>query len=239
MKPLGPVGIFGASNFPLAFSVAGGDTTSALAAGCTVVVKAHPAHPGTCELVGTAILNAVRRTGMPEGTFSMVHGPSVDVGLAIVRHPLITAIGFTGSFKGGKAIFDEANRRKVPVPVYAEMGSTNPVFVLPRALTLHGEAISMGLAASVTQGVGQFCTNPGIVLLEHSADATAFKAGLANTIEQTPAGIMLTGEIRNNFQKGVEKLLASGVSISSRGQAGSDGMVASASLLEASARSFL
>jgi 2,5-dioxopentanoate dehydrogenase len=133
-KPLGAVGIFGASNFPLAFSVAGGDTASALAAGCTIVVKAHPAHPGTCELVGLAIQRAVKKSGMPEGTFSMVQGASVDVGLAIVRHPLIKAIGFTGSFRGGKALFDEANKREVPIPVYAEMGSTNPVFILPNVL---------------------------------------------------------------------------------------------------------
>jgi len=125
---LGPVGIFGSSNFPLAFSVAGGDTASALAAGCTVVVKAHPAHPGTCELVGNAIVNAVKKTGMPDGTFNMVHGRSVNAGLAIVKHPLIKAIGFTGSFLGGKALFDEAAQRPVPIPVYAEMGSTNPVF---------------------------------------------------------------------------------------------------------------
>jgi len=130
-RPLGPVGVFGASNFPLAFSVAGGDTVSALAAGCPVVFKAHPAQPGTCELVGCAIQRAAQKTGMPEGTFSMINGRSTAVGLALVRHAQIKAIGFTGSFFGGKALFDEANRRPEPIPVYAEMGSTNPVFVLP------------------------------------------------------------------------------------------------------------
>src|SRR5688572_20845126 len=142
LKPLGAVGIFGASNFPLAFSVAGGDTASALAAGCTIVVKAHPAHPGTCEMVGMAIQRAVTKSGMPEGRFSMVNGASVDVGLALVRHPLIKAIGFTGSFKGRKALFDEANKREVPIPVYAEMGSTNPVFILPNVLKEKKETIA-------------------------------------------------------------------------------------------------
>ena len=131
---LGPVGVFGASNFPLAFSVAGGDTASALAAGCSVVVKAHPAHPGTSELVGQAIIKAAKQCRMPEGVFSLVQGASIEVGQAIVRHSLIKAIGFTGSFRGGKALFDEAARRKEPIPVYAEMGSTNPVFILPGAL---------------------------------------------------------------------------------------------------------
>jgi NADP-dependent aldehyde dehydrogenase len=137
-KALGPVGVFGASNFPLAFSVAGGDTVSALAAGCPVVFKAHPAHPGTCELVGIAIQKAIKNTGMPAGTFSMLHGRSNDVGMAIVRHPLIKAIGFTGSFSGGKALFNEANKRTEPIPVYAEMGSTNPVFILPHILKEKG-----------------------------------------------------------------------------------------------------
>jgi len=131
---LGPVGIFGASNFPLAFSVAGGDTASALAAGCTVVIKAHPAHPGTCELVGVAIQNAIEKCKMPEGVFSMLQGQSVRVGMEIAKHPLIKAIGFTGSFKGGKALFDAASNRPEPIPVYAEMGSINPVFVLPGAI---------------------------------------------------------------------------------------------------------
>ncbi|MBC8153199.1 MAG: aldehyde dehydrogenase family protein, partial [Bacteroidetes bacterium] len=131
---LGPVAIFGASNFPFAFSVAGGDTVSALAAGCPVVFKAHPAHPITCELVGTAILKAAQRTHMPEGVFSMVHGVSHRVGETLVAHPLLKAVGFTGSFRGGKALYDLAVRRNEPIPVYAEMGSTNPVFFLPGAL---------------------------------------------------------------------------------------------------------
>ena len=141
-----------ASNFPLAFSVAGGDTASALAAGCTIVVKAHPAHPGTCELVANAIISAANKTSMPDGVFSMVHGKSVGVGMAIVKNPLIKAIGFTGSYRGGKAIFDAASQRPEPIPVYAEMGSTNPVFILAGALKDKKEDIAAGLATSVTLG---------------------------------------------------------------------------------------
>ncbi len=174
-KALGPVGIFGASNFPLAFSVAGGDTASALAAGCTIVVKAHPAHPGTCEMIADAIRNAIRKTGMPDGTFSMVNGRSTEVGMSIVKHPLIKAIGFTGSYGGGKAIYDAAVQRPEPIPVYAEMGSTNPVFILPGALKEKKEEIAKGLTASVTLGVGQFCTNPGLILYENSKDAKIFE----------------------------------------------------------------
>ena len=131
LVPLGPVAIFGASNFPLAFSVAGGDTASALAAGCTVVVKAHPAHPGTSDLVGRAITRAAERTGMPAGVFGLVQGASTEVGLALVNHPLVKAVGFTGSLRGGRALFDAASRRPEPIPVYAEMGSSNPVSSCP------------------------------------------------------------------------------------------------------------
>src|SRR5690606_21862395 len=150
LRPLGPVGIFGASNFPLAFSVAGGDTASALAAGCTVVVKGHPAHPGTSEMVGRAIQRAIEKCNMPKGTFSMLNGTSVEVGLGMVEHPLIKAVGFTGSFQGGKALFDAAARRDEPIPIFAEMGSANPVFVLPGALAERKDAIAQGLSASVT-----------------------------------------------------------------------------------------
>ncbi len=203
-KPLGPVGVFGASNFPLAFSVAGGDTTSALAAGCPVVFKAHPAHPGTCEMVGQAIARAAKKTGMPEGTFSMVHGKSTAVGLAIVRHPLTKAIGFTGSYYGGKAIFDVANSRPDPIPVYAEMGSTNPVFILPGAMRERMETIARELAASVTLGVGQFCTNPGLVF--YHSEANAFTDSLSKTLQETAPGVMLTSNIREAYRTGVDKL---------------------------------
>jgi 2,5-dioxopentanoate dehydrogenase len=205
-KALGPVGIFGASNFPFAFSVAGGDTVSALAAGCTVIFKAHPAHPGTCELVGVAIVNAVKKTGMPDGVFSMVQGRSVEVGLAIVRHAAIQAIGFTGSFSGGKALFDEANKRENPIPVYAEMGSTNPVFVLPGILKERGEKIAEELAASVTLGVGQFCTNPGLVFSEKSGNENIFKTNLSRFLDAYTPSVMLSAGIHNNFLSGINKL---------------------------------
>jgi alpha-ketoglutaric semialdehyde dehydrogenase len=239
-RALGPVGIFGASNFPLAFSVAGGDTASALAAGCTVVVKGHPAHPGVSEMVGVAIQNAVRKSGMPEGTFSMVQGVAMDVGLAIVRHPKITAIGFTGSFRGGKALFDEANKRPVPIPVYAEMGSTNPVFILPGAMKERKEAIARDLAASVTLGVGQFCTNPGLVFLQNSSDEKEFKKMLSTNMEQINAGVMLTAGIRHAYQKGIDKLSkAPGVSVLAKGKdAGSDAQ-GIACVLESNFSSFL
>jgi len=223
-KALGPVGIFGAANFPLAFSVAGGDTASALAAGCTIVVKAHPAHPGTCELVGHAITNAVQKAGMPDGTFSMVHGISVDVGMAIVKHPLIKAIGFTGSFRGGKSIFDAAAQRPEPIPVYAEMSSTNPVFILPGALADYKEDIANGLTASVTLGVGQFCTNPGLVFLENSVESDRFKKIITKNFKNATSGTMLTSGIYKAYENGAEKLASqNGVEILARGQAQGEG----------------
>lgn len=205
--PLGPVGIFGASNFPLAFSVAGGDTAAALAAGCPVVVKAHPAHPGTSELVGRAILKAAQENWMPEGVFSMVQGQSVDVGMAMVNHPLVKAIGFTGSFKGGKALYDAAVRRPEPIPVYAEMGSINPVFLLPGALKEKKETIAKGLVDSVTLGVGQFCTNPGIVFLIQSQESEAFIEFVAKEVSRVPAAAMLTNKIKASYDDAIETLL--------------------------------
>ena len=204
--PLGPVAVFGASNFPLAFSVAGGDTASALAAGCPVVVKGHPAHPGTSEMVARAILSAAARTGMPDGVFSMVHGQSHEVGSWLVKHPQIQAVGFTGSFKGGKALFDVANRREVPIPVFAEMGSTNPVFILPEALKTRGEAIAEGLAGSVTLGVGQFCTNPGMSFVQQGAEQAEFGKVLADKINQMTMGPMLTGGIKAAYEEGTGEL---------------------------------
>ncbi|HEU5148816.1 MAG TPA: aldehyde dehydrogenase (NADP(+)) [Chryseosolibacter sp.] len=236
---LGPVGVFGASNFPLAFSVAGGDTTSALAAGCPVVFKAHPAHPGTCELVGMAIIQAAKKTGMPEGTFSMVHGKSTVVGLAIVRHPLIKAIGFTGSFRGGKALFDVANSRPVPIPVYAEMGSTNPVFILPQALRERRENIAKDLAASVTLGVGQFCTNPGLVFYQGDAEKS-FGDSVARSLQQITPGVMLTSSIQEAYYTGVNKLSStSGVKTLFKGDVPDQGSYAAAYLFQTSADAFL
>ena len=200
LKPIGPVAVFGASNFPLAFSVAGGDTASALAAGCPVIVKAHPAHPGTSELVGRIILETAQEEGMPEGVFSLLHGRSHEVSLALVRHPTVRAVGFTGSLQGGRALFDAAARRPDPIPVYAEMGSINPVFLLPGALAERHEAIATGMAGSVTLGVGQFCTNPGLIVALESSELDAFIDRVAAHIADTEPGVMLYDGIRQNFE---------------------------------------
>ena len=237
---LGSVGIFGASNFPLAFSVAGGDTASALAAGCTVVVKAHPAHPGVCELIGNAIINAVKKTGMPEGTFNMVHGRSVDVGMAIVKHPLIKAIGFTGSFRGGKALFDAASQRQEPIPVYAEMGSTNPVFILPGALKDKKEEIAKGLTASVILGVGQFCTNPGLVFFENSKESDGFKETAAQNFKSVVSGVMLTSAIQKAYESGSEKLSAkNGIEILAKGITQGEGFQGIPFIFQTTSENFL
>lgn len=200
---LGPVAVFGASNFPLAFSVAGGDTVSALAAGCPVVFKAHPAHPATCELVGGAILRAAERTQMPSGVFSMVQGASHRVGEALVEHPLIKAVGFTGSFRGGKALYDLAVRRPEPIPVYAEMGSTNPVFFLPGALANKANELAAAFAASINLGVGQFCTNPGVFVVD--AAQTAFTDELTRQLDALPNGVMLTAGIDKAYREGIDR----------------------------------
>ena len=160
-RPIGPVAVFGASNFPLAFSTAGGDTASALAAGCTVVVKGHPAHPGTSEIVADAIAAAIDRCCLPGGVFNLIQSDSQDVGQALVQHPLIQAVGFTGSLAGGRALFDLCARRDVPIPFFGELGSVNPMFLLPAALKARGAAIAEGWAASLTMGAGQFCTKSG------------------------------------------------------------------------------
>ena len=210
---LGPVGVFGASNFPLAFSVAGGDTASALAAGCTVIVKAHPAHPGTSELMGRAISKAAQKCGMPNGTFSLVQGTSVDVGLALVKNPLIKAIGFTGSFKGGKALFDEANKREEPIPVYAEMGSSNPVFILPEILKNKEKELAENLKNSIQLGVGQFCTNPGLIITNKSIESNNLEEFLALEVQKSTSGTMLTPNIQKAYNTGLEKLKSKDTSI--------------------------
>ena len=202
LRPLGPVAVFGASNFPLAYSVAGGDTASALAAGCPVVVVAHYAHPGTAEMVGQAVRDAAEECGMPEGVFSLLYGVGNDVGQALVKHPLLTAVGFTGSRRGGLALLQLANNRSAPIPVYAEMSSVNPVFVLPGALRERGAEIAAGLAGSVTLGVGQFCTNPGLVILSKEAAATSFLAQLQNALTDYPTP-MLTASISKAYREGI------------------------------------
>ena len=240
LKPLGPVAVFGASNFPFAFSVAGGDTASALAAGCTVVVKSHPAHPGTSEMVAHAIQRAVQKCKMPEGTFSMLNGTSVDVGLGMVEHPLIKAVGFTGSFQGGRAIFDAAAKRNEPIPVFAEMGSSNPVFILPKALAERKDVIAQGLSTSVNLGVGQFCTNPGLVFLQTSEDTESFKASLAEHVSKSAAGVMLSSGISQNYHSGLEKARSiQGVELLAQGQEAVSSCHGTSYLLHATAQSFL
>ncbi|PMS16048.1 aldehyde dehydrogenase (NADP(+)) [Trinickia dabaoshanensis] len=203
--PVGPVAVFGASNFPLAFSVAGGDTASALAAGCPVVVKAHPAHLGTSELVGRAIQEAVAECGLPAGVFALVIGAGNAVGEALVAHPAIKAVGFTGSRGGGIALMNIAARRREPIPVYAEMSSINPCFVLPGALAARAEAIATGFVDSLTLGVGQFCTNPGLVVVLDGPDRQAFVEAASKALEKKGAQTMLTAGIASAYRDGVGK----------------------------------
>lgn len=204
--PLGPVAVFGAGNFPLAFSVAGGDTASALAAGCTVIVKAHPAHPATSALAGKALLRAAQSTGMPDGVFSLLYDSGITTGEQLVTHPLVKAVAFTGSFRGGKAIYDKAVQRPEPIPVFAEMGSTNPVFVLPGAAQQKGAAIAEAYSASVAMGVGQFCTSPGMLL--YPQQAADFNGQLRNAFSNISGGVMLAAYMYNAYQAGVQERLA-------------------------------
>ena len=202
---LGPVAVFGASNFPLAFSTAGGDTASALAAGCPVVFKAHGGHMATAEQVADAIIRAAQKTAMPAGVFNMIYGGGV--GEALVKHPAIQAVGFTGSLKGGRALCDMAAARPQPVPVFAEMSSINPVIVLPQALQARTETIARGLSASVVQGCGQFCTNPGLVIGIRSPQFTAFLQLLADMMADQPAQTMLNAGTLGSYAKGLQTLL--------------------------------
>lgn len=206
MRPIGPVAVFGSSNFPFAYSVAGGDTASAWIAGCPVIVKAHPAHPGTSERTATLVVEAAQRAGMPEGVFSMLFDAGYDVGAALVRHPAIKAVGFTGSQRGGRALMDLAASRPEPIPVFAEMGSVNPVFILPGALAARGREIARGLHASFTLGVGQFCTNPGLHILPGGSAAESFLSELGERTAATCSGPMLTRAICESFRRGVERL---------------------------------
>lgn len=205
---IGPVAVFGASNFPLAFSVAGGDSASALAAGCPIVVKAHPAHPGTSELVGRAIVQALANCQLPAGVFALLTGIGNQLGVALVQHPLIQAVGFTGSRQGGMALMAVAAARPQPIPVYAEMSSINPLFLLPQALASRAEAIADGFATSLTMGVGQFCTNPGLVLGIQGADFTRFCERAVQALADTSPGVMLTPGIADSYQSGVQGLSA-------------------------------
>jgi len=205
LRALGPVVVFGASNFPLAFSVAGGDTASALAAGNPVVVKAHPSHPGTSELVGCVLSRSVRDCGLPAGVFSLLFDAGTEIGAALVQHPLVKAVGFTGSLAGGRALMQLAALRPEPIPCYAEMSSINPVFILPEALALHGEQIAAGLFESFTMGVGQFCTKPGIVLLPRGAGPDPLVARLKELVSHAAAAPMLNEKICSTYHRATEQ----------------------------------
>ncbi len=238
LRPLGPVAVFGASNFPLAFSVAGGDTASALAAGNPVIVKAHPAHPGTSELVGRAVQQAARECNLPEGVFSLLFDAGNEIGTALLKHPLIKAGGFTGSRTAGKILMNIAATRPEPIPFYAEMSSTNPVFILPGALKQHAEQIATGLHASFTLGAGQFCTKPGMVFIPDGANAAKFTATLCRTVTAAPFHLLTEG-IRAAYDSGLEvrkkksklRLLAEAPS--------SDKNAVEAAVFETDAQSFL
>ncbi len=205
-RPVGPVAVFGASNFPLAFSVAGGDTASALAAGCPVVVKGHSAHPGTSEVVAHAIDAAVKASGIPAGTFSLVQGGKRDVGEALVQNPFIKAVGFTGSLAGGRALFNLCAARPEPIPFFGELGSVNPMFLLPAALAARGEAIAKGWAGSLTLGAGQFCTNPGIAVVIDGPDADAFVQAAKLAVGAVGPQTMLTVGIAEAFRSGRDRV---------------------------------
>jgi alpha-ketoglutaric semialdehyde dehydrogenase len=218
--PLGPVAVFGASNFPLAFSVAGGDTASALAAGCPAVVKAHPAHPGTSELIGRAVRDAAVAAGLPEGVFSLLFLPSHDLAQALVADPRIKAVGFTGSRNGGLALLRTAQQRPEPIPVYAEMSSINPVVLMPGALEERADAIAKAFAGALTLGAGQFCTNPGLVLAVAGPGLDRFIAAAQDAVQAAPAAIMLTPGIRQAYEGGVAALAGhDAVETAGRGEA--------------------
>jgi NADP-dependent aldehyde dehydrogenase len=206
MIGLGPVAVFAASNFPLAFSVAGGDTASAFAAGCPVVLKAHSAHPGTSELVARAVTKAVQLCELPAGVFTLLTGSGSGIGQTLVAHPAIQAVGFTGSRSGGTALMGVAAARKQPIPVYAEMSSINPVFLMPAALANRAKEIGTGFAASLTMGVGQFCTNPGLVLAVDGPGLNEFCAAATEALAATQAAVMLNQNIADSYRKGVDAL---------------------------------
>jgi alpha-ketoglutaric semialdehyde dehydrogenase len=205
-RPIGPVAVFGASNFPLAFSTAGGDTAAALAAGCPVVVKGHSAHPGTGEIVAEAISAAIGKCGMHPGVFSLIQGGSRDVGAALVQHPLIKAVGFTGSLAGGRALFDLCAARAEPIPFFGELGSVNPMFLMPHALKARGGEIAKGWAGSLTMGAGQFCTNPGIAVVIDGPDADGFVAAIRDALGAVGAQTMLTNGIAHAYRAGQARI---------------------------------
>lgn len=203
--PIGPVAVFSASNFPFAFAVAGGDTASAFAAGCPVVVKAHPGHPATSEMFAHALSEAVKSQDFPAGFFSMIQGNTIEVGQQLVKHDGIEAVGFTGSLRGGRAIFDTASQRPRPIPVFAEMGSINPVVITPNAVSTRSDTLSDGLVGSVTLGTGQFCTNPGLILMIDNTDTQAFIQAVTEKMQAAPTGVLLNGAIESGLERAVNQ----------------------------------
>jgi 2,5-dioxopentanoate dehydrogenase len=240
MVPLGPVVVYGASNFPFAYSTAGGDTACAFAAGCSVIVKAHPAHPETSAMVARAIQKAIVRSGLPENTFIHIFGSKPEIGKVLVTHPLVKAVGFTGSFTAGKALFDWANQRKEPIPVFAEMGSVNPVFLLPEKLHQSSSDIAQQYAGSITLGAGQFCTNPGLIIGIAGPELDAFTLALGTAISQIPSSKMLHEGISNAYvQKKSMAAEQPGVTVIAGGEDTSEKMKASPMITSVDARRFL
>lgn len=241
LRPLGPVVVFGASNFPLAFSVAGGDTASALAGGNTVIVKAHAAHPGTSELVGHAVQQAVRECGLPEGVFSVLFGAGSQIGTALMKHPLVCAGGFTGSRTAGRILMDIASSRPEPIPFYAEMSSTNPVFILPGALRERPEQIAAGLHTSFTLGAGQFCTKPGMVFLPTGPEATPFQNKLRQLVTDSAPFHLLTKTIHSAYDSAIagRKQNSAVETAAEASPKESGGFSANSVLFETTAESFL
>lgn len=238
--PLGPVAVFGASNFPFAFSVAGGDTISALAAGCPVVYKAHPAHPATSELVAQLLIDTMKKCNLPEGVFSLLQGKTNACSIALVTHPKIKAVAFTGSFNGGKALFDAASKRQEPIPVYAEMGSVNPVFILPAIMQKEANAIAEKLAVSNLLSVGQFCTNPGIICSVRSEHTEHFLTAFAAAIKLSNAESMLSESIYENYNTCIKSLLVKDeLKLKSYGKSSDGNRTVTAHMFQTNAKTFL
>ena len=237
-RPIGPVAVFGASNFPLAFSTAGGDTAAALAAGCPVVVKGHGAHPGTGEIVGDAIVAALAKLGMDGGIFSLVQGGTRAVGEALVTDPRIKAVGFTGSLGGGRALFDLCAKRPEPIPFFGELGSVNPMFVLPEAAAARGADLGQGWAGSLTMGVGQFCTNPGIAIVVDGPEADAFTAAATEALKAVAAQTMLTDGMAEAYRNGARRM-AEGAGVKSLLTTACEGRSAAPYLFEISAADWM
>ena len=238
--PLGPVVVFGSSNFPFAYSTAGGDTACALAAGCSVIIKAHPAHAQTSEIVAQAVHRAIAKNNMPQHLFTHIHGASFEVGKALVTHTLVKAVGFTGSFSGGKQLFDWGNQRKEPIPVFAEMGSVNPVFLLKEKLAQSANDIAKQYAASVTLGVGQFCTNPGLIIGIKSEALNQFQTTLQSEIEHiAPAKMLHAGIAKAFFEKRANALQQSNVALLAKTKLAADAISGEPTIAKVDAKTFI